>query len=71
MSLKKRVEFDANGRTYRIDVRLNNTYDVHGFNALREQVGIFTDLISGEELFVAWSLIPVLRFTDAPEGKAM
>ncbi|MFD0522901.1 hypothetical protein [Paractinoplanes durhamensis] len=50
MSLEKYVEFDAAQRTYRIKVRLNNTYDIHGLNALMQQVGIYDDLNSGEKL---------------------
>jgi hypothetical protein len=67
MSLEKHVEFEAGQRTYRIKVRLNNTYDIHGFNALMQQVGIYEDLNSGEKVFVNWSVVPVLRFADAAE----
>jgi hypothetical protein len=67
VSIKKQVEFDIQNRTFRINVQLNNTYDVHGFNSLREQVGIYTDLNSEEKVFVSWGLIPVLRFIDQPE----
>lgn len=67
MSTKKHIEFDIGTRTYRVTTRLNNTYDVHGFNALRDEVGIYTDVISGDKIFVAWSLLPVLRFTDASD----
>lgn len=67
MSTKKQVEFEVNERTFRINVNLNNTYDIHGFNSLRDQVGIYTDLNSDEKVFVTWSLIPVIRFIDASE----
>ena len=61
------VEAGKNERTFRINVNLNNTYDIHGFNSLRDQVGIYTDLNSDEKVFVTWSLIPVIRFIDASE----
>lgn len=67
MSIEKMIEFDVGQRTYRIQHRLNNSYDIHGFNALRDQVSIHTDLISGEEIFVAWSQVSVIRFKDASE----
>jgi hypothetical protein len=67
MGTHKQVEFDVGGRTYRIRIHLQNVYDVHGFNSMREQVGIYDDLISGEQIFVAWEKVPVLRFTDAPD----
>jgi aspartyl aminopeptidase len=68
MGLKKEIEFDASNRTYRIVTSLNNTYDIHGFNALNKQVSIHTDLNTGEKVFVTWSNIAVLRFKDAPDG---
>jgi len=68
MALEKELEFDAAGRTYRIRTRLNNTYDIHGFNALNGQVGIYDDLNSGERIFVAWSQVPVIRFKDDPDA---
>jgi hypothetical protein len=67
MSTKKQVEFEIDSRTYRIHVQLDSIYDVHGFNSLRDEVGIYTDLNSNQKIFVAWGDIPVLRFTDAPE----
>jgi hypothetical protein len=67
MSTEKYVEFDLAQRTYRIKVRLDNTYDIHGFNSLTQQVGIYEDLNSGDKVFVNWSAVPALRFTDAVE----
>ncbi len=65
MSLEKFVEFEIGERSYRIKLRLGNSYDIHGFNALTQQVGIYDDLISGEKIFVNWSNVPVVRFQDA------
>lgn len=70
MSIKKQIEFEIGERTYRIITSLSNSYDIHGFNALREKVAIYDDLNSGDKVFVTWSLIPVIRFTDAPDGDA-
>jgi len=67
VSTKKQIEFEIGERTYRIRTRLDNVYDVRGFNSLREDVAIYTDLNSGEKIFVTWSLIPVIRFIDAPD----
>ena len=70
MTTKKQLEFEIGERTYRVITRLNNSFDIHGFNALRDQVAIYDDLNSGGKVFVAWSLVPVIRFTDAPDGDA-
>ena len=67
MGLKKEIEFDTDGRTYRVVTSLNNTYDIHGFNSLNGQVSIHTDLNTGKKIFVTWSGISVLRFKDAEE----
>lgn len=67
MGTHKQVEFDFAGRTYRIRTHLRNSYDIHGFNGMRDEVGIYEDLISGEKIFVAWEKVPVLRFTDVSE----
>lgn len=64
MGLNKEIEFEIGNRTYRIAKALNNTYDIHGFNALTEQVSIDTDLNTGEKIFINWSNVAVLRFKD-------
>lgn len=70
MGLRKHIEFEIGARTYRVAHSLDNTYDIHGFNSLSNKVSIETDLNTGENLFVNWSQIPVLRFADAPDGDA-
>lgn len=65
MGLNKEVEFEVGNRTYRITKSLDNTYDIHGFNSLTQQVSIDTDLNTGEKIFVNWSNVAVLRFKDA------
>ena len=65
MGLKKEIEFEDGNRTYRIAKSLDNTYDIHGFNSLTQQVSIDTDLNTGEKIFVNWSNVAVLRFKDA------
>jgi len=68
MGIRKQIEFEVGGRTYRVEHSLDNTYDIHGFNSLTNQVSIETDLKTGEKLFVSWSQIPVLRYIDLPDG---
>jgi len=69
VSTKKQIEFEIGERTYRIRTRLDNAFDIHGFNSLREDVAIYTDLNSDDKIFVTWSLIPVIRFIDAPDDE--
>ena len=69
MGLRKEIEFDVSGRSYRIVTSLDNTYDIHGFNSLSGKVTINTDLNTGEQIFVNWSNVPVLRFKDAPDSE--
>ena len=66
MSTKKDIQFEIGQRTYRVITRLDNVYDIYGFKSLSESVGIYTDLDSGDKIFVIWSAIPVIRFIDAP-----
>jgi hypothetical protein len=68
MGIRKQIEFEIEGRTYRVNKNLDNTYDIHGFNSLTSKVSVETDLFSGEQVFVSWGQIPVLRFKDAPDG---
>jgi hypothetical protein len=65
MGIRKEIEFEASGRSYRIVTNLNNTYDIHGFNSLTTSVSIHTDLNTGEKIFVNWSNVAVMRFKDA------
>ena len=65
MGITKEIEFEAGGRSYRVITSLDNTYDIHGFNSLTEQVRIHTDLNTGERIFVQWKNVAVLRFKDA------
>ncbi|MBK6873314.1 MAG: hypothetical protein IPG94_18620 [Kineosporiaceae bacterium] len=67
MGIRKEIEFEIGTRTYRVITSLNNTYDIHGFNALTQKVSIHTDLNSKEKIFVNWSNVPVMRFKDAPD----
>jgi hypothetical protein len=70
MGIRKQIEFEVGGRTYRVEHSLDNTYDVHGFNSLAKKVSIETDLDTEEKLFVSWGQIPVLRYIDVPDGGA-
>ncbi len=68
MGIRKQIEFEIGARTYRVQTSLDNTYDIHGFNSLTKKVSIETDLNSGEQLFVSWGQIPVIRYIDAPDS---
>lgn len=68
MSTSKEIEFEVGTRTYRIITRLDNSYDIHGFNSLMSKVTIHDDLLTGEKIFVNWSNVAVIRFKDAPSS---
>jgi hypothetical protein len=65
MGIRKEIEFEAGNRSYRVVTNLTNTYDIHGFNALTTSVSIHTDLNTGEQIFVNWANVAVMRFKDA------
>jgi hypothetical protein len=67
MGIRKEIEFDTGGRSYRVVTNLSNTYDIHGFNALTTSVSIHKDLNTGEQIFVNWANVAVMRFKDASE----
>ncbi len=71
MGVRKHLEFEVGERKYRVMKSLDNIYDIHGFNSLTKKVSIETDLNSGEQFFVSWGLIPVLRFSDAPDDEGV
>ena len=51
-------------RTYRVAVKIflgGPFREIDGYSSLQEQIGIYTDQISGETVFVAWNRIPLLR----------
>lgn len=66
MGTKKEIEFEAGNRSYRVVTSLSNAYDIHGFNALTTSVSIHTDLNTGDQVFVNWANVAVMRFKDAP-----
>jgi hypothetical protein len=62
--VEKQVEFEIGQRTYRVAVNIfqgGPFREIDGYNSLQENVGIYTDQISGEKVFIAWNRIPVLR----------
>jgi hypothetical protein len=58
------VEFEHGGRTYRVEPGVYK-WDVYALNALREKVSLNTDINTGEQIFVAWSEIAVLRLVKS------
>jgi|GEM_PF-6500750 hypothetical protein len=58
------VEFDAGGRTYRVEGHVYE-WNVHALNSKREKVGICTDVLTGDEIFVTWSEIAVVRLVKS------
>jgi hypothetical protein len=55
------VEFDQSGRTYRVDLPLYQSENIHSLNLIRDKVTISTDTKTGEKIFIDWSQISVLR----------
>lgn len=66
------IEFEVGPRSYRLvtDVWIFRDSPVDGLNQLREQVGIYTDLNTGDKIFLSWSDIAVLRFRPARDASA-
>ena len=55
------VEFDYNGRTYRVDLPRYNSSNIHSINLVRDQITLSTDTLTSERIFVDWSQISVMR----------
>ena len=58
------VEFDQQGRTYRIDLPSYDSSNIHSINLIRDKVTLSTDTLTGEKLFVDWSAIAVMRIVS-------
>lgn len=68
MGIRKEIEFQVGNQSYRIVTNLDNAYDIHGFNSLTQKVSIHEDLNTGDQIFVNWSNVSVLRFKDADDS---
>jgi hypothetical protein len=55
------VEFDYNGRTYRVDHPPYDSTNIHSINLIRDKITLSTDTLTNERIFVDWSQISVLR----------
>jgi hypothetical protein len=55
------VEFDYNGRTYRVDFPHHDSSNIHSINLIRDNITLSTDTITDERLLVDWSQIAILR----------
>ena len=51
-------------RTYRVEGHVYE-WNVHALNSKREKVGICTDELTGDEIFVTWSEIAVVRLVKS------
>jgi hypothetical protein len=55
------VEFDYNGRTYRVDHPHYESDNIHSLNLIRDNITLSKDTLTGDKLLVDWSQISVLR----------
>jgi hypothetical protein len=67
--MMKELQFELGDQTYRIQTEVGNAISalngpVGDFQLLRDTVGIYKDLNSGDKVFVSWSQIPAIRFRD-------
>jgi hypothetical protein len=58
------VEFDYNGRTYRVDHGRYDSTNIHSLNLIRQNITLSTDLITDEKILVDWTQISVLRIVS-------
>ena len=58
------VEFDQNGRTYRVDLPHYDSNNIHSINLIRDKVTLSTDTLTNEKIFVDWSQISLMRIVS-------
>jgi hypothetical protein len=58
------VEFDYNGRTYRVDHPRYDSENIHSLNLIRQNITLSTDTITNERILVDWTQISVLRIVS-------
>lgn len=58
------VEFDNNGRTYRIDLPYYDSDNIHSINLIRSKVTLSTDTLTNEKIFVDWSQVAIMRIVS-------
>jgi hypothetical protein len=64
-----RVEFDYAGRTYTVESRSINMWNVHMLAKMNDKMTIETDLRTKEKIFVTWSEVGVIRLVSAVDEK--
>lgn len=59
-------EFDCDGRTYRIRVEGTKVFffPYYFVNSVRDSVGTYTDLLTGDKVLVNWQQIGVVRVIE-------
>jgi len=62
------IEFDREGRTYTVDSSIY-TWNVHSVNAMTDKVSLVVDARTGEQLFVNWGQIPVIRLISTVDAE--
>jgi len=55
------VEFDDQGRTYRVDLGPYDSNNIHSINLIRSKVTLSTDMLTNDRILVDWGSIPILR----------
>ena len=65
------VEFDWGGHTYLVELAGYNVWNAHILARLNDQLMVVTDLRSGQQLFVTWSQVGVMRLACAVDDKGL
>jgi hypothetical protein len=55
------VEFDYYDRTYRVELPQYDSNNIHSINLIRSKVTLSKDVLTGQEIFVDWSQIAIMR----------
>jgi hypothetical protein len=63
-----KVEFDHGGRSYAVESASIQVWNVYSIAQLNDQMTIETDLRSGDEIFVTWSQVGVIRLASPVDG---
>jgi len=55
------VEFDYHDRTYRVELPHYDSNNIHSINLIRDKVTLSKDVLTGQQIFVDWSQIAIMR----------
>ena len=55
------VEFDYEGRTYRVDLPHYDSNNIHSINLVRSNLTLSTDVLTGDNIFVDLGRISIMR----------